>query len=243
MKLYPNPAVRPAGPYPHCTCFNMDGRKHPRRAPLLHSVEQDQKAPAWADLLQRVEDAARQNAEEFTPLEGLSGEDRATIVTLPPSIATLTTVRRLNLYGSHLTRLPPELGQMRSLVSLDVYTSRCLHYLPFEVTRCQLRESRMSTRALYGNYKFRAPFPDLEHSRNVEVLAREGLKHCSVCDAALVAPAPVVRWITLRVGTDWVPLLVAACSTRCISSLPTPPAGYVPYPHTGGADLQQPPCE
>ena len=184
-----------------------------------------------------------QNAEEFAPLEGLSGEERATIVTLPPSIATLTTVRRMNLYGSHLTRVPAEIGQMRSLVSLDVYTSRCLHYLPFEVTRCKLRDSRMSTRALYGNYKFRAPFPDLEASPNVELLVREGPKHCSVCGAALVPPAPVLRWITLPVGTDWVPLLVAACSTRCISSLPTPPAGYVTHPHTGGAALRQPPCE
>ncbi|GLV87605.1 hypothetical protein Slala03_72940 [Streptomyces lavendulae subsp. lavendulae] len=48
-------------------------------------------------------------------------------------------------------------------------------------------------------------------------------------------------WISLRTsGADVLPLLVNACSTACVEALPAPAEGYVPVPHTGGPDLDQP---
>jgi hypothetical protein len=162
---------------------------------------------------------------------------------LPASVGRLVDVQRLKLYGSHLVRIPPEIAGMRSLASLDVYTSYRLHFMPYEVTHCtNLRDSRVSTRALFGNYKFRSPFPDLTHSDNAEALAVLAPSSCSVCRSPF-AGSFVSRWITLVVGTDWVPLLVNACSTACIEALPTPAEGYVQHPHTGGSKLVQPPAD
>ncbi len=50
-------------------------------------------------------------------------------------------------------------------------------------------------------------------------------------------------WITLRVGTDIVPLLTNLCSKECEDKLPQPPKGYVQNPHKGGADLKRPSYE
>jgi hypothetical protein len=50
-------------------------------------------------------------------------------------------------------------------------------------------------------------------------------------------------WITLRVGTDVLPLLVNLCSSECEVKLPQPPKGYVQHPHKGGAELKQPTYE
>ena len=60
----------------------------------------------------------------------------------------------MNLYGSGLVRIPPEVGEMTALEDFDPYTSYRLHWFPFEITRCpKLKDSRVSTRALYGNFK------------------------------------------------------------------------------------------
>ncbi|MEV4556323.1 hypothetical protein AB0K51_04905 [Kitasatospora sp. NPDC049285] len=59
----------------------------------------------------------------------------------------------------------------------------------------------------------------------------------------LVSWAPWRRnqaWISLRVATDVLPLLVNACSAACLQALPRPPEGYVPSPHAGGPGLAQP---
>jgi hypothetical protein len=55
--------------------------------------------------------------EVFRPLVELTPAERADLVTLPPTIARLTRVRHLALYGSLLVRIPPEIGSMASLVS------------------------------------------------------------------------------------------------------------------------------
>jgi hypothetical protein len=47
-------------------------------------------------------------------------------------------------------------------------------------------------------------------------------------------------WISLRVGTDILPLLTNLCSKECESKLPKPPKDYVQFAHKGGADLEQP---
>ena len=145
---------------------------------------------------------------------------------LPPSISKLTAVKRLVLYGSNLVSLPPEIANMSSLEYFDIYTSRRLHWLPYEVTRCQrLVRSRASTRQLYGNNKTRGPFPKLPQ---VTIAAPS---HCSVCTGFLKLGQTLQAWISLLVATDVFPLLVFACSTECLRRLPGPspsiPTGMV----------------
>src|SRR5207248_5153584 len=85
------------------------------------------------------------------------------IRTLPTTIAKRKAVKHLSLYGSYLVRLPPEVGEMTSLEKFTPYTWYSLHWFPYELTRCRsLRNSAVSTRALYGNYKYRPPFPRLD---------------------------------------------------------------------------------
>jgi hypothetical protein len=193
-------------------------------------------------LCDRIELAIKTGRRELAPLDHLTDAERAEIVTLPVSVGRLVDVERLGLYGSHLVRIPPEIGGMRSLAYLDIYTSYRLHFLPYEVTHCvNLRDSRISTRALFGNYKYRPLFPDLAHPDNADPLALLAPSTCSVCRSSVAGPF-VTRWITLAVGTDWVPLLVNACSIACIDALPTPADGYVQHPHTGGAKVVQPPA-
>jgi hypothetical protein len=237
-----DPPVPPAGPHPACPCVSegQSGRK--QRTPTLHHELQNTNCDAWLRLCDRIEVAIKSGQRELGPLDDFSGADRAEIITLPASVGRLVDVQRLKLYGSHLVRLPPEIGGMRSLAYLDVYTSYRLHFLPYEVTRCaNLRDSRVSTRALFGNYKYRSSFPDLMHSENAVALALLAPSSCSVCRSSFAGPI-ITRWITLAVGTDWLPLLVNACSVACIDTLPPPAAGYVQHPHTGGAKLIQPPA-
>ena len=159
--------------------------------------------------------------------------------TLPPEIGALKSVRKLCLYGSSLVRIPPEIGDMSSLEEFDCYTSYRLHWLPFEITRCSnLVDSRISTRALYGNYKHRSPFPDLRRESDFLLSIRPDT--CSVCGSPL-GGTYATRWISLNIATDVAPLLVYACSGKCVDSLPTPPDNYVSKPHRGGRSIEQPP--
>jgi hypothetical protein len=219
-----------------CTCFA------PRNGQFgnvqLHADVQDTNCEAWKLLESLVEKSVNNCSEEFAPAMEMPPEFWRQIITLPTSIAKLTSVKRLYLYGSNLVRLPPEIGLMENLEELDIYTSYRLHWLPYEVTRCKkLSRSRASTRAHYGNYKYRPPFPQLGH---------ESLKNgfgsgtCSVCRQSYSAESVRQVWISLRVATDVFPLLVYACSTACILNLPRPPEGYVNHPHAGGIDLKQP---
>lgn len=158
------------------------------------------------------------------------------VITLPPDIESLTEVKAVFTYGSHLRRLPPEIGRMNALEKLDLYTSYSLHWLPYEITRCaRLRESRISTRALYGNRNTRLPFPRLDGP--VEVLLPAT---CSVCDRSFGERAPQLFWLTLGVGTDTVPLLVHSCSKDCTLSLPQPPKHFFARPHKGGDGVGMP---
>jgi hypothetical protein len=97
-----------------------------------------------------------------------------------------------------------------------------------------LKRSTISTRALYGNYKHRAPFPKLPQNH-------PGVPdRCSVCEGSFGDVPPLQYWISLRVATDVGPLLVHACSQQCVSNLPQPPENYVQFPHQGGLGLEQP---
>jgi hypothetical protein len=207
-----------------CSCHAVHGEYVETR---IHEEVQDTKDPAWLRLLDLIEQAAFDGVSEFAPRRALGEELWPRIVTLPPTIAKLKKVRRLQLYGSHLVRIPPEIGQMESLEEFDPYTSYRLHWFPYEITRCKrLAKSRVSTRALYGNYKFRPAFPDLEVGHGPVS------RTCSVCDQP--APTFTQYWLSLNVATDVLPLLVNACSDACVRKLPRGQSGYAPRPHRGG---------
>ncbi|MDC8006073.1 hypothetical protein POV27_18620 [Aureisphaera galaxeae] len=198
---------------------------------------QDRKAPAWKKLCEYINHLAESGKDEFVPREALGDELFSQIYTLPESIRKLKKVKKIGLYGSNLKRIPPEIGEMEALEYFDPYTSYDLHWLPYEITNCKnLIDSRISTRALYGNYKNRMGFPRLNH--NPVRYGGETL-HCSVCKKAISYEETNQLWITLWVATDIVPLLVNTCSNECEELLPKPPEDYVPHPHKGGADLKQ----
>jgi len=220
----------------HCHCLAPRTRKGPPGIPRLHVDRQDISVPGWPRTLDLVRRCAAERAEIFEPAASLPWEEWMGVVTLPALIADLTAVRQMRLYGSHLRRLPPEIGRMAALENLDIYTSYSLHWLPYEVLRCRrLDKSRMSTRALYGNRKTRLPFPRLTNAVNVLTPPT-----CSICDRALGDATPDRLWVTLPVGTDIVPLLVHSCSRSCTQSLPTPPERYFERPHKGGGGVGMP---
>lgn len=229
-----------------CRCLGQR-LDRPPRVVKFHRDRQDTEAAGWRRLVELIEEAAEDRREEFKPLSELSPEQRRQIVTLPPTIGKLTAVRHLLLYGSNLVRIPPEIGMMTSLEMFIPYTSYRLHWFPYELTRCpNLKGSTVSTRALYGNDKYRPPFPELTGETDRIGALRPGIwgattiRTCSVCDTPIGNLGPIRAWISLRVATDVLPLLVNACSTTCIEALPTPPEDYVPAPHRGGPTVEQP---
>lgn len=218
----------------------------------FHGERQDTSLPGWHRVLELIDEAVADGREVFRPLVDLTPSERADLVTLPPTIAKLTRVRHLVLYGSPLVRIPPEIGAMANLEVFEPYTSYALHWFPFELTRCtNLRRSTVSTRALYGNYKHRNDFPKLQpegalaavpdrDDLDPEVWGVETIRSCSVCDGPIEPSRFRQVWISLWVATDVLPLLVNACSEDCVNMLPAPPAGYVATPHQGGRDVRQP---
>lgn len=228
-----------------CRCV---GYSTPPAEVHFHDETQDTTSAGWQRLLALIDAAAADGRTKFTPLLELSAAERRQIITLPPTIATLTRVKHFGLYGSNLVRIPAEIGAMTSLEMFDPYTSHRLHWYPYELTRCaNLRSSRVSTRALYGNFKNRPPFPALRpmtadaglSTLDPGVFGAESVRSCSVCDGPIGAGLRQV-WISHWVGTDVLPLLVNACSDACVASLPAGAANHVPTPHTGGPDVGQP---
>src|SRR5215510_7033466 len=163
------------------------------RTVRFHGERQDATSAGWLRLLELIDEAADDGREVFRPLVDLTPEQRADLVTLPPTIARLTRVKRFLLYGSPLVRIPPEIGSMASLEVFEPYTSYSLHWFPYELTRCaSLRDSTVSTRALYGNFKFRPAFPRLQTEGALALLSDsdyldpaawgvESIHNCSVC--------------------------------------------------------------
>jgi hypothetical protein len=202
----------------------------------MHLEPQDIQAPGWWQIGRLVKKTKDTGAALFEPSAHMPWEDWIGVITLPAEIAALTDVQTIFTYGSHLRRLPPQVGRMCALEKLDLYTSYSLHWLPYEITRCSsLNESRISTRALYGNRNTRLPFPAL--GGPIDTVLPDT---CSVCDRPFGERAPQLFWLTLRVGTDTVPLLVHSCSKDCTLSLPQPPRHYCERPHKGGDGVGMP---
>jgi len=194
----------------------------------LHAQVQDRGCQPWQSLLNQIADARKRRSEVFAPFEHMQLDDKEMIITLPAEIGQLAEVKTLVLYGSNLSSLPPEIGQMESLKEFDPYTSYQLHWFPYEITRCKkLASSRVSTRALYGNRKFRPPFPLLTGNPFVSSVTR-----CSVCERR--SDRLDQYWISLRVGTDVLPLLAHVCSAACLERMPKVADGSAVRPHRGG---------
>ena len=239
-KLFKNLWAKEAGANsvarPICHCLDPQGGYSKWSELRIHTEEQDTECSGWHRINQLIDDAARDGREEFSPGPEMTPKEWSEITILPSSIARLQSVKHFILYGSSLVRIPPEIGEMTSLENFTPYTSYRLHWLPYEIRRCKnLRRSTISTRALYGNFKYRPPFPRLPQI-NVAFLPQR----CSVCGTPFGNVTPSQLWISLPVGTDVVPLLVHACSDVCVGNLPTPPKNYVQHPHTGGLHLPQP---
>jgi hypothetical protein len=226
--------------------------RQPNAPVRFHGERQDTSSPGWRRLLELIDEAAADGRDVFRPLIDLTPSERADVVTLPPTIAKLTKVSHLVLYGSPLVRIPPEIGAMANLEVFEPYTSYALHWFPYELTRCtKLRSSTVSTRAVYGNRKYRYDFPPLQPEGTIAVVPNrddldpqawgsETIRSCSACDGPIEPTQFRQAWISLRVATDVLPLLVNACSEDCVRTLPTPPEGYVANPHRGGSDVRQP---
>jgi len=200
---------------------------------------QDTTTEAWEKLCEYVEIIAEKGLTEFNLGEAIDAKYWSHIHTLPPSIAKLKKVKKLFLYGSNIKRIPPEIGEMDALEEFTPYTSYNLHWFPYEITNCKrLKNSTVSTRALYGNYKYRKPFPDLKDNPvtyDKEIIA------CSVCSKPIKQSETQQWWISIGIATDVLPLLVNVCSNSCKKALPKPAKGYLQYPHKGGKNLDQPP--
>lgn len=208
------------------------------RISKIENDVQNRNSVAWQRLCDYVDKVTAENVEEFSPLEALGSELFAQIHTLPESISKLKKVKKVWLYGSKLKRIPPEIGEMESLEYFDPYTSYDLHWFPYEITNCKkLKDSRVSTRTLYGNCKNRMGFPRLTHN---PVRYFGDTVKCSVCKKEMTYEQTNQLWISLWIGTDVLPLLVNLCSKECENKLPKPPEDYIQFPHKGGADLKQP---
>ncbi|MCU0353218.1 MAG: leucine-rich repeat domain-containing protein [Cytophagales bacterium] len=208
------------------------------RTPKIRNDIQDRNSLAWRKLCEYVEKVTTEGLDEFSPLEELGPELFCQICTLPEAIANLKKVKKMWLYGSKLKRIPPEIGKMESLEYFDPYTSYDLHWFPYEIMHCKnLKDSRVSTRVLYGNYKNRMMFPSLEQNP-VRYLGHT--VKCSICRKEMTYEQTIQLWISLWVGTDVLPLLANLCSEECTAQLPQPPKGYVRFAHKGGSELKQP---
>ncbi len=224
--------------YSPCKCFAAHYSRRQMAEVKLHTEQQNVECDAWKRLLELVEVASEDKREEFAPRREMEQDDWSQIITLPTTIAKLKSVKHLMLYGSNLVRIPPEIGEMTNLEKFTPYTSYRLHWFPYEITRCKkLKDSTVSTRTLYGNYKFRLPFPQLPVGVGIE--AGSPTK-CSVCNALISNSNLHQVWISLGVATDVLPLLVNACSKACVDKLPRPTKHYVQEPHMGGLNVQQP---
>lgn len=202
---------------------------------------QDKESEAWKKLCQYIEELAISGKDTFAPREYLGEELFAQVYTLPTTIKKLKKVKKIQLYGSQLKRIPPEIGEMTALKYFDVYTSYNLFWFPFEITKCKrLIDSRMSTRVLYGNFKNRKGFPKLDHN---PVRYESDTISCSICEKEITQEETNQWWVTKYIGTDTVPLLANVCSQECKGKLPEGPKSYIRDPHRGGADLQQPTYE
>jgi hypothetical protein len=207
----------------------------------IYKDRQNRESKEWKLLLSYIDEVAQSGVKVFEPRKALGFEMFRRITALPSAIKKLRHVEQMRLYGSNLQIIPPEIGLLDSLISFDPYTSYRLHWLPFEIMKCKnLEDSRISTRALFGNFKYRPCFPDLTKQR---VSFAESKIRCGICEKEEKNEIFQQYWISLNIATDVVPLLISVCSTECFKKIPKGAANHINYPHKGGICQPQPRCQ
>ena len=252
------PSESPVAPhnYASCRCFQeyYPWEKQVYEADSDEELERRMEgSPAWSEsafhldppfnslrsweIAQEIIDAhARKGSKELNLGKIMDRSDFMNLNTLPDNIGTLKDLEKLTLYGSNISSIPRAIAGCKKLQSFEPYTSYRLDWFPYEMKKCQkLAKSCISIRALYGNYKLRAPFPDLTKLRWAWL---PGTDYCSICEGK---SRPTEQyWLSQRVGTDVIPLLVSVCSEDCLEKAGSGEEGYVSKPHKGGLSLVQP---
>ncbi len=249
----------PPSDYPECNCFDTSwplqnrfgGTKSAEEGssleslplgypePVLHVDPLSQSQRAWDIACEVIHTTAKKGLKELNLGKEMDRSDFMALNTLPESIGGLKDLERLVLYASNLSSLPRELSRCGRLKWFEPYKSYRLHWLPYEMKHCsRLSDSCISTRALYGNYRMRSPFPDLNKCKWEWPIGRS---YCSVC--GLEVACLEQYWTSQVVATDVVPLLVSVCSKSCFERIEDGPEDYIQKPHKGGVLLQQPRIE
>jgi hypothetical protein len=242
--------------YPKCNCFNeyyawerrfdnarsddecrvLEGTPLVWSKSIMHSEGRFTSQRAWDIACEIIESAERKCSKELNLGKVMDRSDYMALNSLPDSIGQLKNLEKLTLYGSNISYIPRAISGCENLQSFHPYTSYRLHWLPFEIRRCRkLSNSCISTRALYGNYKFRSPFPDLKVFKWIWP-TEEG--YCSICDTKTENLDQY--WISQVVAMDVVPLLVSVCSVKCLEMIGDGARGYLMTPHKGGLNVDQP---
>ena len=203
----------------------------------LHVDEPHSSQKAWDEALEILDNAAKRGVVELNLGKEMHRENYLALHTLPDSIGDLKDLQKLVLYGSNLSTIPRAIAGCVNLRVFEPYTSYRLHWFPYEMRQCaKLKSSCISTRALYGNFKHRAPFPDL--SNNPWSWPTGGAR-CSVCGAA--DRVLEQYWVSQAVASDVVPLLLSVCGEACLGRVGPTARNHVQGPHRGGLSIQQPP--
>ncbi len=88
-----------------CKCFNQYHFQESRAEVEFHGEVQDIESDAWKRLLDLIEEAAKDQQEEFDPGHEIGWENWVQISTLPPTISKLKSVKKLIVIGSNLVRI------------------------------------------------------------------------------------------------------------------------------------------
>ena len=204
----------------------------------FHAESKSLTKKAWDVVCEIFDDAEQKNTAEIDLAKLMDKEDYCALNTLPETIGNLKALRKLTIYGSSISYIPREISGCENLREFVPYQSHRLHWFPYEIKQCQnLIRSTISTRALYGNYKTRNPFPSLKQAKWVWNSDNDS---CSICGK--ISETLQQHWISERIATDVVPLLVSVCGIDCLSKVGDYVVeNYIPYPHQGGLTVLQPP--
>ncbi|MBX2800213.1 MAG: TIGR02996 domain-containing protein [Myxococcales bacterium] len=226
------------------------GRRWPSDLPIsmrpgqLRREIQDTVDRPWVVLGQAIDEARRNGAEFVAPFRNVNRRQRHQVVTLPPSVGQLVSLKRMRLYDSPLVRLPAEIGTCAELQTLDLLQSVRLSWFPHELTRCQLlQDFRVNNRVLFGNPMTCLAFPrldppDPERMVVARTLWGPALRRCATCDTEYDDRGLHRYWITARVATETVPLLANLCSAACVELLREETPGATTDPHRGGDTIR-----
>lgn len=206
----------------------------------FHRDENAETTIASERVQQVIDDARSKKLTTLVLSKVMDEDDYLALNTLPKSIGDLKDLQHLDLSNSKLSYIPREIEGCVNLQKIDIYHSYRLHWFPIEILNCSnLRDTTVSPRALYGNYKLRSPFPNLRHGRwNWS----SGVDRCAVCRTE--QPEMEQYWMTRRVGSDDLPLLMSICGQDCLLKIKAPKdRRYIQHAHQGGLIQRQPSLE